>query len=1150
MRYRLRADRELVLVFRDANGQEIARRKVRTTDLGSFSGSFDAPRDRLPGRMHLEVEGDAGSAASFAVEEYKRPKFQVVLDPPKDAPRLDDVAAWTGRAIAYTGNPIQGAKVVWRVHRETRFPEPWFRFRVGPIPGFDADQEIAHGTAETTADGSFALRFRALADPLALEADEPLFRFRIHADVTDATGETRSADHAVSIGYAALTASVDVPEWHESSQPVPVAVRTRSPDGTPQPASGTLRVHRLEAPTIVHRAELGHAVPRPFRGGAYASVPGGVPDLPDLSDPAHWALAERVAEQNFRTGDSGSATNLVDLPAGVYRVLVETADRFGKKVTARHQLTILAPDAEHLNIKVPYLVNARSWEVEPGQEFVGVWGTGYDSGRAFVEIRYRGLPLQRFWTETGRTQQRIRFPVTEDHRGGFTVRVTQVRENRLYHTHRHVEVPWNDKRLKLRWETFRSRLEPGQRETWTAIVEALRPGPRAAEAAALAATELAAVLYDASLDQFLEHSWPEVFDFWPRFEDPDPARYFANETAHFEVFRTVEPKRREDGTVRYRSLPNDLRFDRGGFGMFRTKSLASARGGVVAAAAPAMAMLAEARGNAAPEAVADAAVQPGRPAAAAERSPNAPPGPSSVVPRRNLAETGFFFPHLSGDSNGTFRITFTVPEALTEWRFLGFAHDRQLRSGLLEARTVTAKEIMVQPNPPRFLREGDLLELPVKIVNASDSPRTGKARLTFSFALDGQSADAALGNTSIEKEFDIPAKESRTLTWQIRVPDGCGFLVFSATASAGNHTDGEESALPVLARRILVTESLPLSIGGPGTKTFEFASLRDSANSPSLRHQTLEVQMASHPAWYAVLALPYLMEFPHECTEQVFNRYYANTLARHVANSDPRIRQIFDQWRATPALESPLEKNPELKAVALAETPWVREARSEAEARRNIGVLFDRNRLDSESERALNRLRELMLPEWAWPWFAGGPRNEFVSLYVVAGFGRLRDLGIEVPVDIPLRALGAMDAWMTKRHEDLVERKQLDRRNIDPNLCLYLYARAFFANDLPWPETSIDARDYWLRQAREHWLALGRQSQAHVALALARLGNDTFHDAVGTAEAIVRSLEERSIVSPELGRHWRDDGPGWTWHQAPIETQALMIEAFERVGRN
>ena len=183
-------------------------------------------------------------------------------------------------------------------------------------------------------------------------------------------------------------------------------------------------------------------------------------------------------------------------------------------------------------------------------------------------------------------------------------------------------------------------------------------------------------------------------------------------------------------------------------------------------------------------------------------------------------------------------------------------------------------------------------------------------------------------------------------------------MSYKAVGSTGRISDGEEGMLPILVRRMLVTESLPLPIRGPQTKNFKFDRLLKSGESKTLQSQSLTVQMVSNPSWYAVMALPYLMEYPYECYEQIFNRLYANALARHIANSDPKIRRVFDQWRGTPALDSPLEKNQDLKSVMLEETPWVRQAQAESQARRNVGILFDDNRLNDETARRLQKLAE------------------------------------------------------------------------------------------------------------------------------------------------------------------------------------------------
>ena len=526
-------------------------------------------------------------------------------------------------------------------------------------------------------------------------------------------------------------------------------------------------------------------------------------------------------------------------------------------------------------------------------------------------------------------------------------------------------------------------------------------------------------------------------------------------------------------------------------------------------------------------------------------SPAPKPDLSKVAARKNLNETAFFFPHLTAGDDGVVRMTFTMPEALTEWKFLGFAHDANLRAGLLTGKAVTAKDLMVEPNPPRFVREGDAIEFTVKVSNQSEKPQSGTVRLTFADAATLASVDAALGNTATEQSFDIPAKQSRSYSWRIAIPDGMGFLTYKAVGATAQASDGEEGFLPVLSRRILVTESLPLPIRGKSTKEFAFQKLLDSAQSDTLRHQSLTVQMVSQPAWYAVMALPYLMEFPYECSEQLFNRLYANALARHIANSDPKIRRIFDVWKNTPALDSPLAKNQDLKSVMLEETPWLRQANAESEARRNVGLLFDGNRLDEETARTLGQLAERQLSDGLWSWFPGGRPSEYISLYIVTGFGRLRHLGVEIDTAPAIKALGGLDAWMTEHHRDILRGPHPELYVPSHTDAIYLYGRSYFLKERPIAAEHRAAVDFFLGQSRKFWLQTDcRMCQAQLALAMQRFGDKE------TPPAIMRSLKERSVSSEELGMFWRDAELSWWWYRAPIEAQATMIEAFAEVAED
>ena len=490
--YRTMRGEQVTVIFRDANGQEVARQKLSANDYGSVAGSFTAPRDRVMGAMSLQAEQSLTGGVSFRVEEYKRPKFEVVLDSPKEGLKLGEQAKVKGHAMGYTGAAVDGAKVRYRVVREVRMPIWWGWYRSGRGWGGQSE-EISHGDLVTAQDGSFEVEFTAKPDPKIPEEDSPIFTFRVHADVTDSAGETRSESRAIALGYAALEVTATLESWQTAEKPVEVSVHTRTLDGEPLVSEGVAKVYSLKAPSTVQRARL----------GAEDEDEDGVADKDD-SDPNSWPLDKVVVERGFTSDTNGTAKLAFNLKEGAYRLIMESQDAFGKKVQGQMPMRVLNPSASKFGIRIPYLVEAANWMREPGQEFLAVWGTGYGSGRALIEIEHRGKILQRYWTRSGRTQQEIKIPVTEDYRGGFFLHVTYVRENRLYSASRKIEVPWSNKELEVRWEHFTSKLQPGQKETWTAVIS----GPKASKVT----SEFIAGLYDASLDAFASHSWLTRFD--------------------------------------------------------------------------------------------------------------------------------------------------------------------------------------------------------------------------------------------------------------------------------------------------------------------------------------------------------------------------------------------------------------------------------------------------------------------------------------------------------------------------------------------------------------------------------------------------------------------------------------------------------------
>ena len=1116
------------VVLRDVNEREVAKVAVESNAFGSFSGSVTAPRVGVTGEMTL---GDGAGSVTVQVEEYKRPKFRVEVGMPEAGARLGGEVEVKVRATGYSGAAVDGAKVVWRVRREVEWA-PWVS-RVVRSGGGSGSEEVGRGETVTGVDGSVAVRFVAVPGEIEREGGDAWFRYEVTADVTDGAGETRSAEVSVRVGERAMQAGLEMGAWQTREEPVAVRVTTRSLDGEPLAAKGEVEVFRLVMPERVVRPRL--AGERGEEGLEMES----------------WARGERVVRRDAVTDVRGETTVRVKLGAGAYRVVYGGNDRFGEVVRAEADVVVVDPGAERFGVRLPYWRGAPSWELQPGEELRALWGSGYDRVRALVEIEHRGEVVERFWTDPARSQQGIRYRITEAHRGGLNVRISQVRERRMVSEVIPVQVPWRNKELVVKWEHLTSKLKPGATDTWSLTI-----GGAGAERAAV---EMAAVLYDASLESMKEHRWVEAFDGFRREPEAEPMGmrhgFEELETLVDEWDPDLEPERSwrrrwgvtgEFGfeerlmTAAKSPVTRGLRFGSDAISRDAVDGLMAASG-----AAPAPVMAEAAEGMAMGGASAYVSPPPEPPSGGEEGARRAGGPVEGITARRNFQETAFFQPVVMSGVDGTVKLTFTMPESVTAWRFLGFAHDRKLRSGWVSGETVTARDLMVQANPPRFLREGDEVEMAVKVTNQSEREQRGTARLSFADGESGTAADAALGLTVPEQTFSVPAKESRSLTWRVRVPDGQGFLTWKAVAGTAEVSDGEEGWLPVLSRRVLVRESLPLAMGRVGEKQYVFEKLGAAGGSETLRHQGLSVELTSRPAWAAVMALPYLMEFPHECAEQTFNRYYANVLARHLALSDPEVRRVFDVWRdvQVEALESPLLKNGDLKTVMMEETPWLREAGKESEQRRNAGVLFDASRLDAETARVLAKLDELQLEDGSWPWFAGGTTNERITLYVLAGFGKLERLGIKVESKMIDEAVEWADEWLEREYREAV---RADRREKGDRLtdlvALWLYGRGALAEGRPVEDGSKKALEYFLGQARTKWMKKPRMVQAQAALGMKRFGD------LEGAGRVLASLRERSVYREETGRYWAEKRELWRWEEAPVETQAMMVEAFREIG--
>ena len=1156
--YHAVANQTLTVALKGHDDKEITKQELVTNDMGSFAGTFTAPANSLLGTFHISA-GKLGTT-QIHIEEYKRPKFNVEIEPLAAPVTLGAKVDLKVVARAFTGAPVDGAQVVWHVERSTY----WMGSSVGRNWNSTSftEKKIASGKGATAADGKFTLTFQADPDESSDPDMDQVFTYQVSATVTDLTGEQKDTGGEISVGYTAFCAVVSVDPWQEQGIPVVIKVTTQTYDNDYFPAQGTLRIYQVKQPDVC---------PRKDHSGEYVPF-----DRAPKPGPNDWELGELVKELPVTTRIEQHCVAKVsaDLPAGLYRAIFESRDANQRKVEATTQFTVVNPRADRFTVKNPFFVETADRTCKPGQPFTLLWGSGLDTAQACVEWHKDDTLLRREWSVGGRTQQVFTFTPDESLRGGFNVRVLQFSMNRFSSMHRSISVPWTNKDFALRWEHLTSKLAPGAKDTWTAVVN----GPGGAPAAG---AEMVATLYDASLDEIVPH----YFDGFHSLFRSDAGQFtrFSTRLCHSATEKSfhyypVNDTKNHNWPEYWGAIDHPFRIllpgldgepqiagicvgDReraaimvGPSTSGDTLLLFAGRPDHYIRPQLAQSVGAGPRGisvDAFPCTPATPTGMSGPPLRDAAKLAAEKRAMELLATRKNLQETAFFCPCLTSNDKGEVRITFTMPEALAKWRFRGFAHDKDLRYGTLDGETVTAKDLMVQPNPPRFLREGDVLDFTVKISNHSDSDQSGTARLTLADAATLKDVTGQLGITAPDQAWTIPAKESRTLSWRITVPDGCGFLTYKALATTGSLSDGEENWLPVIPRKVMLTESLALPIRDASTKNFKFQKLLDSGKSGTLGNRFVEVQAVSQPAWYAVLALPYLMEFPHECAEQTFNRYYANALARHLGNSNPKIRRIFELWKNIPALDSPLAKNADLKGILLEETPWLNEATSQSQARHQLGLLFDDNQLGEQLETALKHTRDLQGPDGLWPWFPGGHGNEYISLYIATGFARLRALGVETDITPALKALPELDADLTRNLGLIKEAakkdpKLLDANHLDSWVAHHLYTRTFFLKDRAIDRADQEAFDYFAAQAKTFWSKLdSRMSRAHTALALARLGD------MDTARLITRSLKEHAMNTEETGMSWREpSNNSWWWWQAPIETQAMMIEAFREIDHD
>lgn len=1127
------------VTFYDTNNQVVSKLSLATNDFGSVAGSFSSPQGTLTGEM--SIRNETGNV-SVRVEEYKRPKFEVTFDPVKGSYKLGEMVTAIGKATAYAGSTISDATVHYRVVRRVHFPYFWWNWRGLPR---SAEMEITNGETVTGNDGSFTVTFKAIPDLSVGRKADPVFTYTVYADVADINGESHSAETSVSVGYKALLITTDLEDDVNLEKGFQFSLSTTNLNGEKEAASGSFILSKLRKPDqTLYSRKWQHPdrftmTKREFE----KDFPGEVYNNED--DVTTWGKEKTVFTANFNTpADSLFKPDNIIKP-GMYVLEIKTKDAFGEEVIYQKYVNAYEPKSGKTEATSPVFFTLLTQTAEPGQDVQLVIGTPAKKAHLMVEIVQGNEVLNRMTLNLHREQKLISIPVKEEYRGNFTINLAMVKNNRSLMTTKQVNVPFTNKKLDIRFATFRNKLLPGQEEEWQITLSDSKGEKVAAE--------MLAGMYDASLDAFTPHNWIfNIFNTYSGSQSWTDNQCFGVRTGDQFYYPDLSFPivLREYDQLNWFGFGNNNGYG----GRMLKKGEIMIRG--INSFPPRPSLVADQLN------ITDMEIPETHQSIASlsvietPSSPSQKPAEPPVIQiRQNFNETAFFYPQLVTNEKGEIVIKFKAPEALTRWKMMGLAYTKDLKYGQIEKTLVTQKDLMIFTNAPRFMREGDQMDFAAKISNISGGDLSGTAELHFFDALTMKPIDSIMGLNPANITFTVSKGNSTPVSWKINIPEGLQAVTYRMTATSGTFSDGEEAAIPVLTNRMLVTESMPLPVNGMQHKTFTFDKLVNSASASStLRYYRLSLEYTSNPAWYAVQALPYLMEYPYDCAEQVFSRYYANSLTTHIANSDPKIKRVFESWKtiSPDALKSNLEKNQDLKSVLLQESPWVRQATSERERKQRLGLLFDLNRMAMEQSSAMKKLQDMQNPNGGWPWFVGMPESPYITLHIVTGLGHLYSLKVINPIEnseikvMLKKAIDYMDETLRidfekikKEDNDYLKNNHLGYSDIQ-----YMYARSYFMDEFPLDKQYNELLDYYKAQTVNYWKTQNNYMKGMMALYMNRFSD------LKTASTIMRSLKETALHSEEMGMYWRNEKHGWYWYLAPVETQSLLIEAFDEVSHD
>ena len=1083
---RVLADKKYTVSLYDANNNETGKVEVRTNGFGSFSGQFVLPSPCLTGYFSLRA---ADTSVSFKVEEYKRPTFDVTFEPVKVEYQVGDSIEVVGMAKTFAGAPVQNARVHYNISRS--YAWVW-RFMGRGSARWE-------GEAMTDADGKFSVPVHFEIDSDRRESPLWYYTYNIQADVTDGAGETQQANLSLPLGSTSMVLNMDnLPDNLVKEKKLEIKLTAMNLSGEPVDTPVTYQVVEMEEQKDGQEKE-----------------------------------GRKVLTGTVEANKSFVPEAIYALPSGNYRLKLSAKDTQGRECTASKNFLLFS-----LNDKRPPFV-ITDWFYQDGLEFDAASpatvyiGSSEKNVYLLYDVFAGNKRLESKRIELSDSVVSFRFPYKKEYGDGILVSMAFVKDGRLYSHNARIMKPAPEKKLQLKWTTFRDKLRLGQQEEWKLTV--LYPDGSPAEA------EMLATMYDASLDKIYS---AHKLDFGVDFHYVVPLTYWNTSYMRNAYLYVDFPlKRLRAVPLEYSELiiPSTGRMEAMvvGYGGSPRATLAGAL--KIRGRSAANAVMNQ-------EAVTDMVLQEEMVETSAQEkvemgSSEELAETGDIQIRENFAETAFFYPQLRTNEKGEVSISFVLPESLTRWKFMGLAHTRNVDYGKIEATATASKEFMLQPNMPRFVRVGDKANIAASLMNLSDKGVKGTVRMELF------NPETEKVFYSQKQKFDVKGGETGHVNFTFEVGDKYAVMACRMVADGDTFSDGEQRYIPVLTDKQWVTETVPLNVNGEGAHIFSLENLFNK-HSKTASEQRLTVEFTAHPAWYAVQALPVVANPQNEDALSWATAYYAHSLAACIVKENPRIKQIFDSWKAQSGTKetfmSNLQKNQELKNILLAETPWLTEATNEAEQKQRIATLFDLNTMNSQLAVSVEKLGELQNADGAWSWYKGMQGSRYVTTQVMEMLVRLNalthqdaDSRMQPMIQKGFEYLGKQAAEEYKSMKEAEKKGAVGLRPSEQVL-RYLYICVLDG------KAPVDKKvnQYFIDKLSGEGKELTIYGKALGAIILQQAGK------VAEAKLFMQSLMEYSVVTDEMGRYFDTPKARYSWFSYKIPTEVAAMEAIQRITKD